>query len=383
MFTDIVLCVVGIALLVYSANKLVDAASNFALNLGVSKMAIGLTIVAVGTSLPEFVVSINSSLKGNPSISIGNVVGSNIANIALIIGITALILPINSIKEMVRREVPIMIALSALVLLFAQTDSKITFFEGIILIVVFVLYILISFLIGKHEKLLNEEFTDEANRLVFNRLRKTSEKTNENAESSENSDGKAAETTTNVTTSIGKNLLFIFAGIVGLIIGSEALVRGAIRMALALGVSEEVIGLTLVAIGTSLPELATSVMAARKGQPALSVGTVLGSNIFNITAVMGLSAIVPYLSNSSFSQFLYVSPDMVKIHIPVMLIVAVILLPIMLTNMKISRYEGAFLLVIYLSYSIMLAQSVMSHKVENAKLIQEQIIVTPDSVAVE
>ncbi len=380
MFINVVFCFIGIIILFYSADKLVYAASDLAFKLGISKMAIGLVIVAAGTSLPEFVVSLNASIKGNPLLSMGNVVGSNIANIALIIGITALILPINSIKEIVRREVPIMIALSALVLIFSQTDSRITLFEGIILLVIYVFYGFICYVIGKHEKRISEEYTVEANRTVFEKSNHQQKIENDEEQSFDSTKDKEANQI--IKTSIGKIVLFVFVSIIGLVIGSEALVSGAVNIALAIGVNDEVIGLTLVAVGTSLPELVTSVVAARKKQSALSIGNILGSNIFNITAIVGTATVVPYFCNSS-SQFLAVSSDMVKIHLPIMLVVSVILLPIMLTDMKISRYEGAFLLVIYLSYSIMLFQNVVSHKVETSKPVQEQNVITPDSVAVE
>lgn len=366
MFVDLILCIIGLAALVYAADKLVEAASNLALNFGVSKMVIGLTIVAAGTSLPEFVVSVNSSIKGNPALSLGNVVGSNIMNIALILGITALILPINSTKVMVKREIPIMIAITALAWIFAKTDSVITPNEGFVLLLIFIAYNIMSYTIGKREAKLAEEYEEEAERIVTiaTPQKASNENTDEKASEKEVQEEKTSETQSDnkeeeeKLPGIGKNILYIVIGLVGMVIGSELLVRGAVSIAKTLGVSNELIGLTLVAIGTSLPELATSIVAAKKGQSDLSVGNVLGSNIFNISAIVGTAAVVPFFASSSTSKiFLNVSQEMLSLHIPIMMVVAVILLPIVITDMKISRKEGAFFLAIYICYTIMLIQS--------------------------
>lgn len=339
MFINLLLCVIGLVLLVYAADKLVEGASNLALNFGVSKMVIGLTIVAAGTSLPEFVVSLNSSLKGNPALSLGNVVGSNIMNVALILGITALILPINCNKAMIKREVPIMIAVTAMAWIFAQTDKTITPNEGIILFVIFIAYNTMSYIIGKREGQIAEELSEEADKIV------------------------KQETEEEKPPTMAFNIFCIIGGLVGMVVGSECLVRGAVSIATALGVSNEVIGLTLVAIGTSLPELATSVVAARKGQSDLSVGNVVGSNIFNITSIVGTAALVPmFMPNSTPSQYLQVSSDMLSLHIPIMMVVAVALLPIMFTDMKITRKEGAFFTIVYIAYTIMLVHTAAAGK---------------------
>ncbi len=393
MFLNLILCIIGLAVLVYSADKLVEAASDLALNLGVSKMVIGLTIVAAGTSLPEFVVSLNSSIKGNPSLSLGNVVGSNIMNIALILGITALILPINSTKEMVKREVPIMIAVTALAWIFAKTDAVITPYEGAILLVIFIVYNITSYVIGKREAKLAKEYEEEANKIIPQKAA-VIEENKENAEKAENTEKaeKASEDTKSESEtpseseekekqppSVGINILYIIGGLVGLVLGSELLVRSATAIAVALGVSSEIIGLTLVAVGTSLPELATSISAARKGQSDLSMGNVLGSNIFNITAIIGTAAVVPWFtSGQNGLQYLTVSQEMLSLHIPIMMVVAVILLPIMITDMKISRKEGAFFMIIYICYSIMLFQTAVGNKKAEEKVtVIEQPIQNP------
>lgn len=347
MLVDILLCIIGLIILVYAADKLVEGASNLALNFGVSKMVIGLTIVAAGTSLPEFVVSLNSSIKGNPALSLGNVVGSNIMNIALILGITALILPINCTKEMIKREVPIMIAVTAITCYFAWSDSMISPAEGLILFVIFVVYNVMSYIIGKKENQIAEELSEEADKVV------KEEK----------------------LPSVAFNIFCIVGGLVGMVLGSESLVRGAVNIAKSLGVSSEVIGLTLVAIGTSLPELATSIVAAKKGQSDLSVGNVVGSNIFNVTAIVGTAAVVPFfMQNSNASLYLQVSKDMLTLHIPIMLGIALILLPIMYTDMKISRKEGAFFTIVYIAYTIILIQAASTEKLANKQKQQIQTV---------
>lgn len=339
MFIDLILCIVGLALLVYAADKLVEGASNLALNFGVSKMVIGLTIVAAGTSLPEFVVSLNSSIKGNPALSLGNVVGSNIMNIALILGVTALILPINCTKAMVKREVPIMIVVTGLLWIFAYTDKAISPSEGLILFIIFIAYNVMSYIIGKREGKIAEELTEEADKIV------------------------KEETEEEKPPTMTFNIFCIIGGLVGMVVGSECLVRGAVSIATAMGVSDEIIGLTLVAIGTSLPELATSVVAAKKGQSDLSVGNVVGSNIFNATAIVGTAAAVSFfMNNVTASSYLQVSPDMLSLHIPIMMVTAIVLLPIMFTDMKITRKEGVFFLVVYIAYTIMLIQTASAEK---------------------
>ena len=372
MILDFILCIVGLAVLVYSADKLVEAASNLALNLGVSKMVVGLTIVAAGTSLPEFFVSLTSSIQGNPSLSLGNVVGSNIMNIALILGVTALVLPINSKKEMVKREVPIMIAVTALAWIFAKTDSVFSPVEGAILLIVFVIYNTVSYVIGKNEAKLAKEYAEEADRFVSYVEDKEDDqvKKEDNQEKAESNEGKAEadekskeESDDKQLPSVKVNILWLIAGLIGLGIGSKLLVDSATKIAAALGVSSEVIGLTIVAIGTSLPELVTSIVAAKKGQSDLSIGNVLGSNIFNLTAIIGTAATVPWLvPNATGTKTLVVSPEMLSLNIPIMMVVAVILLPIMITDMKISRKEGAFFLAIYICYTIMLVQMNITNK---------------------
>ncbi len=391
MFMNFLLCIVGLAALVYSADKVVEAASNLAINFKVSKMVIGLSIVAVGTSLPELMVSLNSSIKGNSALSLGNIVGSNIMNIALILGISAIILPINSTKELVKREIPILISVTALFWIFARSDSTISPNEGLILIAIFITYNITIYILGKKEGKLSDEYTEEAERYIINQVdqietetkAEAQETTSDNKKEENKESDNEKEDTSNKKSSTGFNILCIIGGFIGLIVGSELLVKGATTLALLLGMSNEIIGLTLVAIGTSLPELITSIVASKKGQSDISVGNVLGSNIFNISAIIGIVAILPYFSgNQNLNLNLTVSPEMLSLHIPVMLVLSVVLLPIMLTNMQITSREGAFFLVIYICYTIMLIQNTFPNPKPSdntPQMTQEQTI--PNSPA--
>ena len=396
MFIDLLLCIVGIAALVYSADKLIESASKFALNLKFSKMAIGLTITAIGTSLPELFVSLNSSLKGDSALSLGNIIGSNIMNIALILGISAIILPINSTKEIVKREIPFMIAVTSLFWVFAKTDSRITPNEGIILIAIFVIYNIVIYMLSKKESRLTDEYVEETNKIVsitnWDIKEETSEEKQKSSEKSEepaNSDEKTEQEEDKhpkPSNNTLMNILWIIGGIAGLVIGSELLVKSAIKIASAAGISTEIIGLTLVAIGTSIPELATSIIASKKGESEISVGNVLGSNIFNITVVVGIIAIIPlFYQDPTLNLNLNVSEQMLNINIPIILVFSVVLLPIMLTDMMISRKEGAFFLIIYICYTIMLLQSAFkpseTSEQSSAPVVQEETTAAPAASA--
>ena len=334
MLLSLVFCTIGLVILTYAADKLVEGASNLAINIGVSKMVIGLTIVAAGTSLPELVVSVNASLKGNPALSLGNVVGSNIMNVAMILGIASLIQPIACERQMVRRETPIMIAVSGLVWYMASTGNVISPKEGIALMSLFIAYTVMSYIIGRRENAIAEEMKEKADEIIAG------------------SEGPEAKTTTI------DNVLYVAGGLIGLVIGAELLVRGAVAIAQNFGISDEIIGLTLIAIGTSLPELATSVVAARRGQSDIAVGNVVGSNIFNLLGIVGCAAALPLvMPGATPANYLIVSPNMLGIHIPLMFVVGLGVLPLMRTGMKIVRLEGAFLLACYIAYTVMLYQT--------------------------
>ncbi len=261
IFLSILFLIGGLVLILVGANCLTDGAAAVAKKWGVSDLVIGLTIVAFGTSAPEFVVSLMSSFSGSSEIAIGNVVGSNIANVLVIVGVTALVMPIKIQKSIMTNEIPLVI-LSALAIFFCANDmlfdsgseNVISRIDGVILLLFFAIFMRYTFSIAKNNN--NEEGAEVKSMSGF------------------------------------KSVLFILGGLAGLIFGGQFFVDGACEIARALGASESLIGLTLVAGGTSLPELATSVTAALKKNSGIAIGNVIGSNIFNIFFILGTSATV-------------------------------------------------------------------------------------------
>ena len=305
--------VVGLALLVGGAEFLIRGASKLAATFGVSPLIIGLTVVAFGTSAPELAVSLNASLHGQADISLGNVVGSNICNILLILGISSLIAPLIVAQQLVRLDVPIMIGVSALLTLFCL-DGQISRSDGVVLFLGGLAYTI--FLLYQSRKEKNQGVLDEYANFGERSL-------------------SVKETVLNVAAFIG--------GAAILILGSQLLVNSAVEIATFLGASSLVIGLTVIALGTSLPELATSVMASIRGERDIAVGNVIGSNIFNILIVLGLTSAV---SETGIS----ISKSAMTFDIPIMLAVAVMCLPICFTDNEVSRREGVLLLLYYLLY---------------------------------
>lgn len=316
----ILLFIIGIVLLVAGAELLVRGASRLAVAVGISPLVIGLTIVAFGTSAPEMAVSVASSLSGQTGadIAIGNVVGSNIFNVLLILGLSATIAPLVVSQQLVRIDVPIMIGASGLMLLLAW-DRSVSRLDGIILFSLIIAYTVFAIVKGRKEnRTVQEEYEVEF--------------------------GKGEES------SLLVNILLILGGLGMLVLGSNWLVDGAIAIARSLGVSELVIGLTIVAAGTSLPEVATSVMASVRGERDIAVGNVVGSNLFNILAVLGLAATVsPAGVNVSASALAF--------DIPVMIAVAIACLPIFFTGYVIARWEGLVFLGYYIAYTAYLVMS--------------------------
>jgi len=303
-------------MLIAGAEALVRGASRLAVLFGVSPLVIGLTIVAFGTSSPELAVSFMAAVSGNADISIGNVIGSNIFNILLILGISAVITPLAVSRKLIRFDVPIMIGVSILLFIFGL-DGRIGRIEGIILFAGIVSYTVFSIYESRSltKKIVNQALHPEM---------------------------KATPQMYLLDSAL------ILIGLFFLIIGSRWLVDGAVVIAKALGVSELIIGLTIVAAGTSLPEVATSIVATIRGERDIAVGNVVGSNLFNILAVLGLSSMAT-------PKGIYVSPAALHLDIPIMIAAAAICLPIFYTHNMISRREGIFLLGsygVYLFYLI-------------------------------
>ena len=327
MIPAVAFLIVGLVLLVYSADFLVKGAANIAAALGISPLIVGLTVVAFGTSAPELAVSVMSAFKGQADIAVGNVVGSNIFNILLILGVSALIIPLVVNAQLVRFDVPVMIFVSVL-LYFLSMDGLISRTDGIILFVLLLAYVAFLLRLSKKEKDAGvlSEFEQEY--------------------------GKPA-----VNPKWLKNIAFVVFGVAGLVIGSDRLVYGAVFIAKEFGVSELIIGLTIISAGTSLPEVATSVVAALKGERDIAVGNVVGSNIFNIVTVLGISSIVS-------PNGVAVAKAALDFDMLFMIAIAIAALPVFFHGYRIGRASGFFFLAFYgayITYLILDAQSHAAH----------------------
>lgn len=314
MIFDIVWIVVGVAMVLWGADRLTEGASALARRMNIPEIIIGLTIVAAGTSAPELFVSIVSALKGTPDLAVGNVVGSNTMNAMLIVGCAAMVAPMTISRSTVRKDIPFAVAASALLILIAL-DSFLGRIDGIILLAGFAAFMGWTLYGAK---------TNEANE-----THKTygAHETNETYE-------------TNETKSPWVSAAYVVAGLAGLVLGSNLFVDSASSVAASLGISEGVIGLTVVAGGTSLPELATSVVAARKGQSAIAIGNVIGSNVFNILLILGLTATISPLEIEGITT----------IDMAVMLLSVTLVWFFSRTRYTVERWEGAVLVVGYLAY---------------------------------
>lgn len=306
-FEVIIFLVLGLVALFVGAEGLIRGSSSLALKIGITPLVVGLTVVAFGTSTPELVVSLKAALIGNSSISLGNVVGSNIANIALIIGIAALIRPLDVHTNVIRREIPIMIGLSVLLILFL-IDGELGFVEGLIFIIGIIIYTVVNVVMARKEK--NAKVQEEFQEGLKTKL------------------------------SVLVSIIFIIGGLALMIVGANLFVTSSISIAKCIGVSDAIIGLTIVAIGTSLPELITAIVASYKNESDIAIGNVVGSNIFNILGILGITALVIPLNSEGITYIDY----------GLMLFTAIILLPLSKTGFKISRLEGVILVVGYIIY---------------------------------
>lgn len=324
MIMDIVWLVTGLVLILAGANALTDGASAIAKRMGISELVVGLTVVAFGTSAPELVISVVSAINGNSQLAIGNVVGSNIMNILVIIGVTAMVRPITVTRSVMSLEIPMVILSSAVLLVLGNSGSidgggvnEVSRVSGIFLLIFFLLFMRYTFASAKQPDL--------------------------------SQSGSAEPRPDSAPMPVWKSALYMVLGLAALIWGGDRFVDGASGIAAGLGVSEAVIGLTIVAVGTSLPELATSVVAATKGRAGLAVGNVIGSNIFNVLMVLGVSATISPLPFGSIGNF-----DLLT------LLTASILFYLfgwLFKERTITRIEGALLSSVYIAYvSILLAR---------------------------
>ncbi len=309
--------VIGLVLLVVGAELLVRGASRFASALGISPLVVGLTVVAFGTSAPELAVGVSSALAGEPDIALGNVVGSNIANVLLVLGLASLVAPVVAGLRVVRREVPLMIVASGALWLMA-IGGQIDRLEGALLFAGILAYTAF---------------------LVRSTRRESAQVRSEFAAEYEVPLGGARI--------VAWNLVLAVAGLGLLLLGADWIVRGAASMAAAMGIPEVVVGLTIVAVGTSLPEIATSVLAGVRGHRDIAVGNVVGSCLFNILMVLGATALVA-------PQPLVVAPSLLAVDVPLMFAAALACLPILYTRLRVDRWEGVLLLGFYVAYLVYL-----------------------------
>jgi cation:H+ antiporter len=311
--------VAGIALLGFGADLLVRGAVTLAQAAKVSAAVIGLTIVSMGTSLPELTVSVAAALRGSPDLSMGNVVGSNIFNIGVVLGLSALILPMRVHSSAVKMEWPFLFVASFLLLLLAR-DGTLDRLEGGFFVIAIALFTVYAVIIGREAVGLEEQ--------------------------ADLSQQVSALTVPSGGRQIGVALGLLAIGIVLLLTGGELLVRGAISLARTFGMTERLIGLTVVAAGTGAPEVATSIVAARKGQSEIALGNVIGSNIFNILGILGVAALITPLA---------IAPAILDSDLWWMLGITFVLLPMMWSRMVVSRTQGGLLLAIYGTYVTLLA----------------------------
>ena len=323
MLMQALMFVLGLVALVIGAEVMVRGASRLAVSWGISPLVVGLTVVAFGTSAPEMAVSVDAALSGSSDLAIGNVVGSNIANVLLILGISALVAPLLVAEQIIRQEIPVMIGASLLVLVLAL-DGSIGGIEAALLVVLVIAYTVFLVVQSRRaSQATSDEFSTEIPTSQWDRH-------------------------------WGVQVALVLGGLALLVLGADWLVGAAVVFAKMMGVSDLVIGLTVVAVGTSMPEIATSLIAALRGQRDIAVGNVVGSNIFNLLAVLGAAGMV---SASGLSV-----PEAARnFDLWVMLAVAFACLPILLTGHEIARWEGAVFLGYYAAYVLYLVLAAQQH----------------------
>jgi len=313
-FEIIISIIGGIIGLFAGAEALVRGSSSLAIRMGISPLVVGLTVVAFATSSPELVVSIKAALDGNPGIVVGNVVGSNICNIGLILGVAALISPMRIKTQLIKREIPIMIIVGFILLLVLANDS-ISRLEGVLLILGIISYVIFSYLYARKDKVIetSHEFIDAI------------------------PTGKAK--------SGWISILLIVGGLGLLLGGAHIFVNGAVEVAVRMGVSQAIIGLSMVALGTSLPELITSIVASFRNENDIAIGNAVGSNVFNVLSVLGVSSVISPINSSGVGY----------VDLCIMMLFMIVILPMSKSGFVLKRFEGAILLAGYFAYLLYLA----------------------------
>lgn len=311
LLLDLGLVVAGLVLLIGGGEALVRGASTLAVRAGISPLVIGLVVVSAATSAPELAVTVGAVLVGEPGLALGNVIGSNIANILLILGLSAVLSPLVIKRQVVRFDIPVMLGISIL-LVVVSLDGVLSLIDGVLLLSGLVIHASLSIIIGRKEAQ-NAAYVP------------------------------AAMPLNSTPVPLWLAIILVAIGVGLLVLGAQTLVTGAVNIALHLGVSSLVVGLTVVAIGTSLPELATSLVALRRDERDMAVGNIVGSNIFNIGLVLGLPAIL-------FAGGIALPSAAIALDLPLMLAAAVALLPIAFTGFVIARWEGALFVGLYVAY---------------------------------
>ncbi|WP_131103514.1 calcium/sodium antiporter [Ornithinimicrobium sufpigmenti] len=357
---DVGRIVLGMVLLVGGAELLVRGAASLATRAGLSSLVVGLTVVAAATSTPELAVTLGAVLDGETGLAIGNVVGSNIANILLILGVSALVAPLVVRRVLVRMDVPVLVGLSVLTLVFAL-DGRISRLEGVILVVLLALHTGLAVWLSRRDGDGQPDGGKDA----------PGRESSVERTAGKSTQGQGATATTPRGSARGPwqvmlaayrspgvlvSVLLVAAGVGLLVLGSRVLVTGAVNIASAVGVSGLVIGLTVVAIGTSLPELATSVIATLRGERDLAVGNIVGSCIFNLGLVLGLPAVL------APGGGLEIPAPAIALDIPLMIAAAVALLPVAFTGYRVGRREGALFVALYAAYVGFLVLNATQHQ---------------------
>ncbi len=317
LWINIILLIAGLAILIKGSDYFVESAAYIARHFGVSELIIGLTLVSMGTSLPELGASVYAAMRGSGGIAIGNVVGSNIANIALVLGAVLLLKEITVKKKMLSRDGLVMMAVSLVFIMFIITDDSIARWEGLALMIIFTFYIYYLYRQNKVEKLTCEE-TDVCDQIEPKK------------------------------SSLAKESVLLVMGCIGVIIGAQLLVDQAVIIASELNISQAVIGSTLIAFGTSVPELAVSLTAILRKHGDISIGNILGSNIFNILWVIGAAALIRPLGMGETGGEI-----LININIPIMLIVAALLLIFMAIGRNLKRWQGGVFVAIYAIFLVL------------------------------
>ncbi len=316
MITSILFIIIGFTLLIKGADFLVDGASGVAKKFHIPEIIIGLTIVSIGTSMPELFVSTTTSLNGHADMSIGNIIGSNICNLLLILGLSTIIRPIKFQRETRIIEIPMCLAITIIFTIFCNTGGTISKNEATALIILFIIFIMYTIIMGKK----GEAFDKEGMLIEIE--------------------------TKGQNPSIIKSIIFIIIGIIALKVGGDLTVDNAIIIARQFHVSEKIISLTILAIGTSLPELVTSVTAAIKGNSDIAIGNIIGSNIFNILLIIGVSALIsPLTYNYTYN---------IQMAILIISTIVLSLFPIIPPKNEMSRFNGWIYLIIYIAYMAIL-----------------------------